>query len=62
LIERKRRVERIKAVKTIQNNIRAWFELQTWQWFKLYGKASIGTRVSMIHIFVGQTFDLIGQN
>ncbi|PAV73183.1 hypothetical protein WR25_14293 isoform F [Diploscapter pachys] len=38
LIERKRRVERIKAVKTIQNNIRAWFELQTWQWFKLYGK------------------------
>nr|CAA30855.1 myosin heavy chain 2 [Caenorhabditis elegans] len=37
-IERKRRVEKITALKIIQRNIRSWAELRTWVWFKLYGK------------------------
>ncbi|UMM42796.1 hypothetical protein L5515_018483 [Caenorhabditis briggsae] len=38
LIERKRRVEKITALKVIQRNVRSWAELRTWVWFKLYGK------------------------
>ncbi|CAI2356211.1 unnamed protein product [Caenorhabditis sp. 36 PRJEB53466] len=38
VIERKRRVEKINALKIIQRNIRSWAELRTWVWFKLYGK------------------------
>ncbi|CAD6189289.1 unnamed protein product [Caenorhabditis auriculariae] len=38
LIERKRRVEKIEALKVIQRNVRSWSQLRTWVWFKLYGK------------------------
>ncbi|KAF1748516.1 hypothetical protein GCK72_024983 [Caenorhabditis remanei] len=37
-IEKKRRVEKITALKVIQRNVRSWAELRTWVWFKLYGK------------------------
>ncbi|PIO71814.1 myosin head [Teladorsagia circumcincta] len=38
LIDRKRRVEKIEAMKSIQRNVRNWALLRTWSWFKLYGK------------------------
>ncbi|PIO76012.1 myosin head [Teladorsagia circumcincta] len=38
LIDKKRRVEKIEAMKSIQRNVRNWALLRTWSWFKLYGK------------------------
>uniref|UniRef100_A0A7I4YBE2 Myosin head n=1 Tax=Haemonchus contortus TaxID=6289 RepID=A0A7I4YBE2_HAECO len=38
LIEKKRLIEKIEAMKAIQRNVRNWAMLRTWSWFKLYGK------------------------
>ncbi|KAK5966929.1 hypothetical protein GCK32_017239, partial [Trichostrongylus colubriformis] len=37
-IEKKRRVARMEATKSIQRSVRNWAMLRTWSWFKLYGK------------------------
>ncbi|VDL79721.1 unnamed protein product, partial [Nippostrongylus brasiliensis] len=38
LIEKKRLIAKIEAVKCVQRNVRNWAMLRTWSWFKLYGK------------------------
>ncbi|KJH47330.1 myosin head [Dictyocaulus viviparus] len=38
MIEKKRLVNFIEAVRSIQRNIRNWVMLRTWSWFKLYGR------------------------
>ncbi|KAK6019874.1 myosin head [Ostertagia ostertagi] len=38
VIEKKRRIAKIEAMKAIQRNVRNWAMLRTWSWFKLYGK------------------------
>ncbi|KAF8361131.1 unc-54 [Pristionchus pacificus] len=40
LAERKRRMEQRAGLLIVQRNVRSWCTLRTWEWFKLYGKAS----------------------